>query len=311
MGNQLHTVLGASGASGMAVVQELQKRNLKVRAVQRSGKHTEIETINADLLKPQETLRAIEGSSHVYLCAAVPYNAKLWAKHWPLMMQNVIEACSKTEANLIFLDNVYMYGPAPLAVPFNETHPQQPVSKKGITRKQTASLLLDAFDRKKVKGVIGRSADFYGPNAVNSPFYVSFLQNMLKGKAPQSLVKPGIKHTYSYTVDNAKALVSLALSPETYGQVWHLPVGEPITIEELTERFNKELGTSFKTSFMPPVLQKALSVFIPIFKDLGEMLYQYDTEYNMSFDKFRKQFPNFVVTSYQQGIHEMVKSFRK
>jgi nucleoside-diphosphate-sugar epimerase len=227
------------------------------------------------------------------------------------MMQNVIDACSKCNANLIFLDNVYMYGPAPLAVPFNENHPQQPVLKKGTARKHTADLLLEAFERNKINGVIGRSADFYGPRAVNSQFYVSFLQNMLKGKAPQSLVKPGIKHTYSYTVDNAKALVSLALSPETYGQVWHLPVGEPITIEELTELFNQELGTSFKPSFMPPVLRKALSVFIPIFKDLGEMLYQYDTEYNMSFEKFSKHFPNFAVTSYQQGIREMVRSFRQ
>lgn len=310
MRDQLHTVLGASGASGMAVVQELQKRNLKVRAVQRSGKKSEIETINADLLNPQETLRAIEGSSHVYLCAAVPYNAKLWAKHWPLMMENVINACSKTKASLIFLDNVYLYGPAPLAVPIYENHLQQPISKKGVARKHTIDILVNAFENKKVNGVIGRSADFYGPNSVNSQFYVSFLQNMLKGKAPQSLVKPGIKHTYANTVDNAKALVSLALAPETFGQIWHLPVGKPITIEELTELFNQELGKSFKTSFMPPVLRKILSVFIPIFKDLGEMLYQYDTEYILSFEKFKKQFPDFEVTSYQQGIHEMVKSFR-
>jgi hypothetical protein len=59
--------------------------------------------------------------------------------------------------------------------------------------------------------------------AIDSQFYIVFLERMMQGKAPQWLGKPKIKHTYAYTIDNGKALVPLALDESTFGQTWHLP----------------------------------------------------------------------------------------
>jgi nucleoside-diphosphate-sugar epimerase len=61
-------------------------------------------------------------------------------------MQSVISACEKAKARLIFFDNVYMYGPAPPKVPFDETHIQSPISKKGIVRKKIAGMLLESHN---------------------------------------------------------------------------------------------------------------------------------------------------------------------
>ena len=311
MFKQLHTILGASGAIGRAVIQELQNKELNIRSVGRSSRIDGIENIQADLLSNNEAGQAIHGSTHVYLCVGLPYRSDVWLKNWPLLMQNVIDACSANKANLIFLDNIYMYGPPPLAIPFHENHPQKPTTQKGIARKHTSDLLLKAIREKKINAVIGRSADFYGPFAANSTFYISFLERMLKGKKPQSIAKPDVKHTYANTTDNGRALVALALDTTTYGQVWHLPVGEPITLEEVTAIFNKELETNFKISFLPPLLRKVISLFIPTLKEAGEMLYQFDDEYTMSFDKFKKHFPDFKVTTYEQGIREMIISFQQ
>ncbi|OYQ49177.1 hypothetical protein CHU92_00445 [Flavobacterium cyanobacteriorum] len=311
MKNELHTVLGASGAIGRAVIKELQNRKLHFNAVGRSQKLEGIATTQADLLDAGEALKAIQHSAYVYLCVGLPYNAEVWARDWPLLMHNVINACEKAKAKLIFFDNVYMYGPAPLAVPFNEQHPQNPTTKKGKARKQTTDLLLRAMADHRVKAVIGRSADFYGELAVNSSFYISFLQNILQGKAPKVLGKKGVAHTYAYTGDNAKALVALALDDSTYGQVWHLPVGRPITFEEANEMFNKELGTKYKVSYLPKILHKALSLFIPPIKEVEEMLYQFETPYEMNFDKFMAHFPDFKTTSYQDGFSAMLRSFRQ
>ncbi len=307
----LHTVLGASGATGRAVIQALQDRNLDIRAVGRSIAREDTENVRADLLGADEAQRAIEGSSHVYLCVGLPYRAKVWLRDWPRLMQNVIDACAAAEARLIFFDNVYMYGPPPLAVPFDESHPQQPVTKKGKARKQTADLFLKAVDEGKVKGLIGRSADFYGPYAVYSPFYISFLERMLEGKAPQALARPGVKHTYAYTLDNGRALVALALDESTYGEVWHLPVGRPITIEEVVEIFNEHLGTNYEVSFLPPFLQKLLSLFMTDLREAGKMNYQFETEYIMSYDKFKNHFPEFRATPYEEGIEKMIASFKE
>lgn len=192
MSSQLHTVLGATGGVGSAVVAELQKRNLPLRAVEQTKQVPGINTVNADLLDPAGAKTAIEGSTHVYLCVGLLYDIKVWKRDWPCLMQNVIEACSASGARLIFLDNVYMYGPSPLAVPFGENHSQQPISEKGKLRKALADQLMQAFSSGKVKGLIGRAADFYGPGAKNSVFYISVADRMLKGKGPQFISHPGI-----------------------------------------------------------------------------------------------------------------------
>jgi nucleoside-diphosphate-sugar epimerase len=311
MNTQLHLVLGGHGAIGQAVIKELQSKDLLVKAVERSKEVKSVETIKADILNLTDIKRAVKGASYVYLCIGIKYKSEIWAEHWPIVMRNVIDACKEENAKLIFLDNVYMYGPSPLTIPFSETHPQKPESKKGKTRKEISNMLLDAFKNGKVKGVIGRAADIYGPYAVNSPFYIVFLENMLKGKSPQSLAIPGVKHTYAYTIDIGRALVALALDESTYGQVWHLPVGQPITIEEVIKIFNKELNSSFTVSFMPRVLLGLMSLFIPPIKEAKEMIYQFDNEYTMSFEKFREHFPEFKPTNYDDGIKEMILSFKE
>ncbi|NET33228.1 MAG: NAD-dependent epimerase/dehydratase family protein [Cyanothece sp. SIO1E1] len=308
--SQTHIVLGASGAVGKAVIQALQAKELNVIAVARSKKRSDIPCRTADLLIAEQALTAIEGATHVYLCVGLPYNKEVWRRDFPLIMKNVMAACKATGAKLVYLDNIYMYGPAPLSVPFDETHPQHPTTHKGKARKQTTDLLLSAIEKGEIQALVGRAADFYGPGALNSPFYISFLDRMLKGKAPQSIALPGVKHTYAYVPDLGRALVELALDQSAYGQVWHLPVGKPITIEEMLTHFNAALGSQHKVSFLAPRMRKFISLFVPVLKEVGEMMYQYETEYVMSFEKFTRQFPDFQLTSYQQGVEEMIHYFK-
>ncbi len=307
---QIHTVLGAAGAVGQAVITELQAKELLVRGVGRSLKRSDIDVVKADLLQIDEAKAAIAGSSYVYLCVGLPYESKIWRRDWPILMQHVIEACRATNACLVFLDNVYLYGPSPLAVPFDETHAQHPTTEKGKARKQTRDMLWKAMENKAIKGVIGRAADFYGPHATYSPFYISFLERMLQGKKPQSVATPNKLHTYANVSDLGRALVALALDPSTHGQAWHLPVGEPITVSEMLSIFNQEMGTNFKVSFLPPFMRKLLAFFMPPLKEVGEMLYQFESDYVMSFEKFKTHFPDFKVSTYQEGVKEMVASFK-
>jgi len=308
---ELHVVLGASGTIGQAVVSELKLRNLNIRAVERRKKITDVETVNADLLDLNQTINAVKGATYVYLCIGIPYNAKAWLEEWPKVMGNVITACESANARLIFLDNVYMYGPAPLKAPFDESHTQNPPSQKGKARKMTASMLMEAHNAGRVKAVIGRSADFYGPNAVNSPFYISFLERMLAGRNPLSIGRIDVKHTYAYSLDNGRALVALALDDETYGQVWHLPVSEPVTVEEVLAKFNKVMGTAYKVAMIPRLFLGILGVFISPIKELKEMLYQFDYPYIMSYSKFKNHFPDFKVTALEDGIKATVDSFKQ
>ena len=308
---ELHIVLGGAGAVGQAVIKELQKRKKEVIAVGRNKQIRGIRTLKADLLISNETNNAVKGASHVYLCIGLPYNSKIWTENWPIIMENVINACESNNAKLIFLDNNYMYGPSPLSVPCDELESQTPESKKGKVRKIIADMALVAHKEKRIQVVIGRSADFYGPNALNSYIYIGSLQNMLNGKKPQSLGLPNQDHTYAYTEDVGKALVELALDESAYGEVWHLPVGNKTTLEEIVKIINKELDTDYEISYMPKTMLSILSLFIPVLKEVKEMSYQLDNPYQMSWLKFHKKFPDFVVTPYSEGIKQMIISFGK
>jgi nucleoside-diphosphate-sugar epimerase len=306
---QMHTVLGGSGAVGSAVVAELARLNLGIRVVERSKDVPGYPTLHADLLDPVQAARAVGGSSHVYLCIGVKYAYKTWKEQWPVVMKNVIDACAVAGAKLVFLDNVYMYGPAPLPVPFDESNPQDPPSRKGTIRKSIADTLLEAHRSGMIEAVIGRSADFYGPKAFNSLLYVSFLENMLKGKDPTWLAAPSAKHTYTYTKDAGRALVALALEEDTYGQAWHLPSGDPILPHEAADMFGAVLGRKFRVQYMPASLKIILPMFVPILGEVKEMSYQFNNDYVLSWEKFKKRFPGFLVTSYEAGIKETVESF--
>jgi nucleoside-diphosphate-sugar epimerase len=311
MSTKKHTVLGASGAMGQAVTRALLEKGLPVRAVSRQLAREGVEVMPADLLRPAEARRVVDGSSYVYCCVGLPYQAKVWERDWPLLMQNVIDACAAEGATLVFLDNMYLYGPPPLPVPFNETTPQQPVTRKGRARKRTADLLLEALAARRVRAVIGRSADFYGPGAVFSPFYIGFLERMLQGKNPQWLGRAGARHTYANVDDNARALVALALDESTHGRAWHLPVGPPVTPDEVLQIFNEQLDGIFRISYLPPLLRRVLSLFIPPLREVSEMLYQFNDDYLMSAEAFLTHFPDFRVTPYAEGIAAMIRSFRE
>jgi len=305
----LHTILGANGAIGQAVLKELQKRQLDFRLVSRKRMQDFPESITANLLNREEMDKAVKGSQFVYLCVGLPYSTKVWENQWKIIMQNVIDACAKYESKIIFLDNIYMYS-APLPLSFDEKATKNPTSKKGQIRKEISEMLLQAIDLGKVKGLIGRSADFYGEGASNSVLYISILEKMLNGKKPLALSKGNVKHTYADVNDNGRALVELALCEECNGEVYHLPVSRPITLFEIVAIFNEELKTSSKLKVMSTPMLKILSYFIPILRESSEMQYQFEQEYIMSFNKFRSTFPDFHVTPIEQGLKEMVNYFR-
>ncbi len=304
----MNTILGSRGAMGQAILRVLQSRNVNYRLVSRNINKETPSGVRANLLLAEEAHAAIKGSDFVYLCVGLPYNHKIWEQEWEVIMNNVINACIKYDAKLIFLDNIYMYAD-PLAVPFDENSIQKPRSKKGKVRKTVADLFIEACNKRGLKGLIARSADFYGIGATNSVFYMTFLERILSGKNPQLLSSGNVKHTFAHVDDNARAMVELASCESCYRQVWHLPVGSPITMEEILRMVNAILNTKHRSIVMPRFMKQVLPHFMPSLREPLEMQYQFEQEYVMSFDKFKKQFPNFRTTPYEKGIKETVDYF--
>lgn len=304
----MHVVLGANGAIGQNVCLELHRRQIPSRAVARTPRPNYIQ---ADIANAQQALHACEGASHIYLCAGLPYSLAVWRRDWPRIMDNVIAAAEAQRARVIFIDNMYMYGPAPLQVPITEEHPQDPPSKKGAVRKQIAVTLLTAHRSGRVKALIARAPDFYGPGAANSLIYQLLLSKMLAGQRPSWLGDPKLRHSFGHVGDIARAMVTLALDDGAYGKVWHTPTRrEPITITQVHAMLAAELGGGLRVRVVPRWTLHMLKWFVPILREIEEMAYQCDSDYVFSSAEFEARYPDFAITPYEEGIREMVASLR-
>lgn len=303
----MQTILGGNGTIGSVLAKELTKYTNSIRLVSRHPKKVNAtdELFPADLSDPEQVEKAIAGSEVVYLLVGFEYTLKVWQDKWPKLMRASIDACIKHHAKLVFFDNVYLYDIG--AIPhMTEDSPINPPSKKGMVRRQIADMLMTAVKSGKLTGLIARSADFYGPSNDKSFLIEVVYKNLKKGKKPNWFIKADKKHSFTYTPDAAKATAILGNTADAYGQVWHLPTDKnSLTGKEMISLFTKEMNVADKVFVLPMWLLKLLGLFIPLMKEMPEMMYQYDRDYVFDSSKFQEYF-NFSPTSYQQGVKETI-----
>jgi nucleoside-diphosphate-sugar epimerase len=303
----MQTILGANGTIGSILAKELSTYTDKVRLVSRNPKkvNSNDELFSADLLQPGAVDEAIEGSEVVYLVVGLDYKLKVWEDKWPKLMRSVIDASVRNNSRLVFFDNIYMYGLDEIGH-MTETSAINPPSRKGQVRKQISGMLMDEVKAGKLMALIARSADFYGPGNAKSFVTEMVYKNLQKGKRANWFIDADKKHSFTYTPDAARATALLGNTPDAYNQVWHLPTDKAaLTGRELISLFAREMNTSGKVTVMPMWMLKALGLFIPLLREMPEMMYQYDRAYIFDSSKFDKRF-NFTKTTYEEGVRQTV-----
>ena len=246
----------------------------------------------------------------MYLVAGLTYSIKVWNEQWPIIMRNVVEACSAKNSKLLFFDNVYSYGKVNGVM--TEDTPLNPSSKKGELRAKLIEYLNEEIKKKNITALVARAADFYGPyTEKTSGISISVLDKLLKGKKAQWFCNAKAKHSFTYTGDCGKALYLLSKSESNFNQTWHMPTAQPAkTGEELIKIAAEKLDAKADYTVLKKWLFKLMGPFNPLIKELTEMLYQYEDDYIFDSSKFDKKF-DFSPTPYEIGIEESIKSLRK
>jgi nucleoside-diphosphate-sugar epimerase len=306
----MQTILGSGGAIGIELAKALKEYTSQIRLVSRNPKKVNDtdQLMAADLLKENEVRAAIKGSSIVYVTVGFPYNLKIWKKNWPKFIKYVISACNEEKCKLVFFDNIYMYDSNHLDGMTEET-PINPTSKKGKLRKEIAQMIMEAVDKGEITALIARSADFYGPSIQNTSVLTETVFNPLyNGKKANWMSSVKYKHSFTYTPDAGKATALLGNTDAAYNQVWHLPTAaNPPTGKEWIDLISNELGTKSKYQAAPKFLVQIMGLFVPLLKEMPEMMYQYDRDYVFNSSKFESRF-DFIPTPYKVGIKEIVNS---
>ncbi len=306
----MQTILGAGGIIATELAKTLPQYTKQIRLVSRHPKKVNPtdELMTADLLYAEQVLTAVQGSEVVYLTAGLQYDIKVWQSQWHVIMRNVLDACITHNAKLVFFDNVYPYGRVNGWM--TEETPLNPSSKKGEVRKKLDEMILAEIKSGKLKAIIARAADFYGPNTPYSFVNVMVFENFRKKKKAQWLVNDKVKHSFTYTPDAGKATAILGNTDSAYNQVWHLPTDRnALTGKEFIEKTAIEFGLTPRYMIFSRWMLQVLGLFVGVIRESVEMLYQSDSDYLFDSSKFEKAF-NFKPTPYSQGIRNTAKSIR-
>jgi len=305
------TILGAGGVIANEVVKLLSAWKQPIRLVAHHARPLPgaTEMISADLSDKDQTIHAVAGSSIVHLLVGLKYDHKLWTEMWPRIMANTIEACKRSGAKLIFFDNVYMYGKA--SGTMTEETPFNPCSKKGEVRAKIATSLINEWKAGALTAMIARAADFYGPETPNGLPNVLVFEPFAKNQKASWVANDSVPHSYTYTPDAARSLVTLAESESAWNQTWHVATTpNPPTGKEFMAMAAKELGVAPKYRVLSRPMVRLIGWFNPLVGEVHEMLYQNDSPYLFDSSKFAKAF-SFSGTPYAEGIRATAASFQK
>src|SRR5512147_1254977 len=133
-----HVVFG-TGAIGRAVMEELLQRGESVRMVNRSGKMQEapagVEVVAADLYD-QARVREVTREAQVVYQASQPSYSQ-WVEKFPLLQKSIIDGMTGSNAKLVLVENLYMYGETN-GNPLTEEAPYNAHTRKGRVRGEIA-----------------------------------------------------------------------------------------------------------------------------------------------------------------------------
>ncbi|KAL3947917.1 NAD-dependent epimerase/dehydratase family protein [Lentilactobacillus hilgardii] len=304
----MQTILGSNGQIGQELAKELSRNYTHdIRLVSRKPRkiNKQDQLVPANLLNFKETNQAIAGSDIVYFTVGLPNNSAIWEKQFPIIMENVIQACEINHSKLVFFDNTYMY--AKNNQPQTEESPFLPTGRKSVVRAQMANMVLQEMNSGKLTAVICRAPEFYGPAQTKSITNNLIFNNIKKGKTAKIPVSSKRLRTLIWTPDASRAMALIGNTPDAYNQTWHLPTPDRLTYQELVMLIQKTTGKKIKSIVIKPWVFKLASLFNQNARELQELLPRYSTDNIFLSDKFKRRFPDFQITSIQEGIKAIVQ----
>lgn len=309
-GNLMERILMLGyGPVGAAVVAQRKARVLRV--AQRSRPEAlpaGVEFAACDVLDADAVRAAAEGVTQIVLSVGFAYNRNVWRAAWPLAMRNVLAAAESVGARLVFVDNLYMYGPQ--NEPLNEGMPLTRHAAKPAVRAQVTRAWMEAHQAGRVRVAALRASDFYGPRVTQSHLGTHGFGALAQGRPAMLVVDPDQPHDFAYVPDIARAVWSLLDAPDAdFGQAWHVPQPPIRTARQLLALGATAAGVPLRIRRVPMSLLPVLGMFDPLLREMVEMRFQWDRPYRVDATKFARRFWS-DPTPFEAGVPLTIRSFR-
>jgi nucleoside-diphosphate-sugar epimerase len=267
-----HVVVGA-GAVGSALVRLLIEQGEQVTVVTRSGSgpdHPAVERVRDDAGDAARLTELTTGATALYNCANPPYHR--WPIDWPPIATALLLTAERTGAVLTTTSNLYVYGPCP--IPMTEQTPLAATSTKGRVRADMWRDALAAHEAGRARVTEIRGSDYLGATD-QSMIHSQVVPAALAGRTARVLGDPDAPHTWTYTGDVARLLVTAARDERAWGKAWHVPSHEPVTTRALTAELCRAAGVpTVPVKRIPGIVLRAGGLFSPLLRQLPELSYQ-------------------------------------
>ena len=178
------------------------------------------------------------------------YEGKVWREAWPKAIGNFVAACEATGARMVFIDNLYMYGPQ--TAPLVETMPLTSYGAKPAARSAATRIWMEAAAAGRARIAALRAPDFYGPNVGLAFLGDTSIGALAKGKSAFFIGSPDIPHDFAYVPDIGRAATTLLDAPDSaFGQAWHVPCAPTLTTREILKPAADALGIRLRLMTLP------------------------------------------------------------
>jgi len=284
---ELALVVGA-GVIGSRVAGMLAERGDRVTLVSRRGagpaEPGAVTRVAADAADAGAMARLAEGVAVIYNCVNPPYHR--WPADWPPIAASVLGAAERSGAVLVTLSNLYGYGPGgpggyAEAHPMTEATPLAATGPKGRIRARVWQDALAAHQAGRVRVAEVRAADFVGPGA-QSALGERIVRRVRQGKSVSVLGRADRPHTWSFTDDVARMLITAGTDPTAWGRAWHVPSNEPRSQRQVIDDLARAAGAGqVRVSEIPSLVMRGMGLVWPLMRELRETEYQFRDDFVM------------------------------
>ena len=306
-------IIGATGALGYSVTKAVQEsgetatllvRNRAV-AVAKFGDLNGLTIVEGDVNDEQLLKELAAGTQFIFHGANVPYQN--WAKAMPVMTRSVIAAAEHSGATIIFPGNNYNYGQ--IDQPINEITPFNPNTSLGKTRVELERMLQLASDQGRIRTLVVRLAELWGPNVTNKQFAPVF-ENAPKGKPLPWMIATNVPQQLLYSPDAGRAIVRLTGRQNTQAyEVFNIGGTRVASMDAWLKTVGDVAGKAAKISVIPKAMLSTLGLFIPLLRSVRSLAYKFETSIILNDDRFTAQFPDFRMTPMREAIRETLDWF--
>lgn len=278
-----YVVVGA-GPIGSELALLLAGGGEQVTVVTRSGRgpeHPGIRRVTADAADADALTELTRGATTLVNCAN-PGTYMQWEAQWPPLAAALLAAAERSGAVLVTLGNLYGYGP--VDVPMTPDLPLAATGHKGRLRARMWQDALAAHEAGRVRAVEVRASDYVGPTVTQAGGLLRrYADAALAGRTVWSMSDPDVPHTFSYVPDVARTLATAAADERAWGRPWHVPGAEPRTVREVLSDLLAAAGRpgTPRIRRIPRPVLTAGAVAVPLLRELGEVLWQFDRPFRL------------------------------